>query len=626
MTPASAVAFLSAGIALYVALLARQLARAPGWQVLRHFVPVALSASGYALLNLPTSTSFFSDDVVVACSRVQLGMAALHAWAWVRYSGALAGGRRRIDRFYGPALLALSVLGAVTPALLDGTVRVHEVPPVGVYRTAATTLAGELTYGFVILGFVAALLRLWRAWRMGIPSAGVQLLALGVLLLLGANDALVAGGAYLAPYLGDVGLLLPAAAVGFSLTTRFVEEARVHERLRHGLEDQVAERTAELGRAQDALHRSEKLAALGQFAAGVAHEVNNPAAVVHANLAYLSEHEGEALSEEGHQALAESTQAVRRIAAIVRQLLDAGRLAASPESAGAVDLRRLGEDAMAVARARFGRRVRLTNVVPEGLRALGHEGVLAQVLANLVANGVQAIPAHRPDGRVSISAEERGARVFLRVEDDGAGMEPEVLRRVFEPFFTTKPFGVGTGLGLAVSRGLVISLGGDLSLESTPGVGTRASIELARAAPGTAPRARTPGERPAAPSGGRLLLVDDEAPVLASLRRQLEPRFGVEVAAGVEAGLARLEDEDFDLVLCDLMMPDGGGERLYRLLLDRDPRAARRVVFLTGGALTEEARRFLEEQPQPVLLKPLELDRLELVVDELRRLAGPLAH
>jgi CheY-like chemotaxis protein len=196
------------------------------------------------------------------------------------------------------------------------------------------------------------------------------------------------------------------------------------------------------------------------------------------------------------------------------------------------------------------------------------------------------------------------------VEDNGAGIEPDVLRRVFEPFFTTKPFGSGTGLGLAVSRGLVVSLGGDLRLESQPGQGTRALVELARA---DAPVRDEPRPALARQTGPklRLLLVDDEPGFLSSVRRLLEARYRVEVASGVDEGLACLAVEGaFDLVLCDVMMPAGGGERLYQTLLGSQPALARRIVFLTGGAVTEGARRFLHAQPQPVLHKPLDLGEL----------------
>jgi CheY-like chemotaxis protein len=194
---------------------------------------------------------------------------------------------------------------------------------------------------------------------------------------------------------------------------------------------------------------------------------------------------------------------------------------------------------------------------------------------------------------------------------------------VFEPFFTTKPFGSGTGLGLAVSRGLLTGVGGELRLESKPGVGTRAIVELS---PATAPVPSGASAKSIAASNEayvetrgrpRLLLVDDEPSVRSSLRRVLQPRYDVELAEDVDGGLARAEAGRFDIVLCDLMMPGGGGERLYRTLEARAPALARRVLFMTGGAATENARHFLERQPQPVVYKPLDLDMLARAAERL---------
>jgi CheY-like chemotaxis protein/anti-sigma regulatory factor (Ser/Thr protein kinase) len=271
---------------------------------------------------------------------------------------------------------------------------------------------------------------------------------------------------------------------------------------------------------------------------------------------------------------------------------------------------------MSVARVRCGRRVRLDNELPEDLHVSGHEGVVAQVLVNLVVNAAQAIPDHRSDGRVVIRAETAGERVRVVVDDNGSGMAPEVLNRAFEPFFTTKPFGSGTGLGLAVSRGLIMSLGGDLRLESEKGKGTRATIELTRAVP-TRNASRAAEERSQHPRL-RMLIVDDEPAVLSSLRRLLEPRFGVELASGVDEGLELLHAQRFDLVLCDVMMPAGGGERFYKTLAGWAPALARRVVFFTGGAVTDAARQFLHSQPQPVLYKPLDVDQLARVAEHLQ--------
>jgi signal transduction histidine kinase/CheY-like chemotaxis protein len=627
MTLAASIALLSAGIALYVAILARQFSRAPGWQDQRYFALAAVAVSGFAILNIPTTAPFLSDEAVFLCSRIQFSLAALHSAAWLRYSTVVVGRPgSRTDRRLLPILAVLAAVGTLTPAFVTPEIFRHAFPPLGVvYRSAKMTLAGDLGYALVLGLLLVPITRFARAWRRGVANAGVQFAALVGLLVLSINDTLVLSRVYSAPYLVDVAFLLPIAAVGYALTSRFVEDARAHQALRDGLERQVADRTAELGRAQEALHRAEKLAALGQFAAGVAHEVNNPAAVLAANLQYVQEQEGADLTPNARNAIDESLLAVQRIAIIVRQLLDAGRLAATPEPRSSVALRRIADGALSVARARFGRRARLTNLAAEGVNVSAQEGVLTQVLVNLVVNAVQAVPEDRADGEVTVRADRVGELVRVVVEDNGEGMDAEVLRHAFEPFFTTKPFGSGTGLGLAVSRGLVASLGGDLRLESEPGKGTRAIVELVRA---ELPTVRGVAAEDAAgpdPERLRLLIVDDEAGVLSSLERLLENRYRVRVASGIVDGLARIQAETFDVVLCDLMMPAGGGERLYKSLLSRAPAMARRVVFFTGGAVTEAARAFLLQQPQPVLFKPLDLDQLARVAERLGAAEPPLA-
>jgi len=625
MTIAACLALFSCGVAFYVALLSRQLARAPGWREQRHFAIAALAYALYAVLNLPTTAPVLSDRVVVVFSRIQFALLALHSWAWLSYSAAVAGdARRRVERVANPLLLVLGAIGLLTPWFLTGEVRVTSFVPLGLhYRTAESSVAGGVAYVAALGLLVTPILRLRRAQKRGVPNAGIQILALGILLVTGVNDILVVAGLYVAPYLVDVAFLLPITAVAHAFTARFVENARAHAVLQRELERQVNERTTELGRAQDALHRAEKLAALGQFAAGVAHEVNNPAAVISANLQYLAANEADGLSSSGKDAVDESLQSVTRISTIVRQLLDAGRLAAAAESAGSVRLRPLGDHALSVARARFGKRVLVTNRIPDGLHALGQETVIVQVLVNLIVNAVQAMEPHRTDGHVIAWAEPVGDRVRITVDDNGTGMPPDVLRRAFEPFFTTKAFGSGSGLGLAVSRGLIVGMGGDLRLESAPGKGTRAVVDLPLAGPpDDAATARN--AEPARGPRLRMLVVDDEATVLTSLRRLLTPWYELEVATGVDEALGLVGRVEFDVVLCDVMMPSGGGERFFKTLLERNPSVARRVVFFTGGAVTEAARVFLRNQPQPVLEKPLDVAQLAKAAEQLRTPPGDL--
>jgi CheY-like chemotaxis protein/anti-sigma regulatory factor (Ser/Thr protein kinase) len=259
------------------------------------------------------------------------------------------------------------------------------------------------------------------------------------------------------------------------------------------------------------------------------------------------------------------------------------------------------------------------------LHAAASDGVLVQVLGNLAVNAAQAAGEGGREGRVRISAARRDDRVRIDVADDGPGMDAETQRLAFEPFFSTKPVGKGTGLGLAVSRGLVASLRGELTLASAPGRGTVATVELPAADAG--PEADEPLRTPA-PARRRLLVVDDDPEVLAATGRLLSPCHDVVLAGGVADALAQVGSRAFDAILCDVAMPAGGGARL---LAELPPALAARLVFVTGGAVDDAARAFLDRLPRPALMKPLDLGALEVALSAaalprpaVAAVAGPL--
>jgi signal transduction histidine kinase/CheY-like chemotaxis protein len=617
MTVAVALGLMGTTLALYVAALSRRFSLAPGWRDQRWFSFAALACAGFCCCNVPIAAST-SVAVVVGAARLQVFLGALHLACWVRYTEAVLRERRPAGRWVERAALAAGVAAVIPGVVFRDAYRVRAFAPLGaVYHDPVSTPLGDVVLLALVALFAPLLVQFVRAWRLRVAHAGTHASALAVLLAIAANDVLAAAGVLRTPYLLDVAFVVPVGVVGYVLTSRFSADARALSALRGRLETAVDARTAELARAHQALGRSEKLAALGQFAAGVAHEVNNPTAVVSANLAYLEERlAARALPDDALECVRDARAAAQRIARIVRQLLDAGRLAAAKGGNETVSVAAVAREALRIARARSPDRVALLDLTRPGVHVRGQESMLVQVLVNLVVNGAQAVPEGRA-GRVEIAAERSGGRVRITVRDDGAGMAAEVLERVFEPFFSTKPFGVGTGLGLAVSRGLIGSLGGDLCLESEAGRGTVAIVSLPAAEAPQEPAG--PARAPPAPPRRRLLVVDDDAALLASLHRLLEARFDLVTADGVAQGLACATEATFDLVLCDVMMPGGGGERLFRELSARAPAQARRLAFLTGGAASEAARAFLAGQPQPVLEKPLDLAALDAVAERLSR-------
>jgi CheY-like chemotaxis protein len=236
---------------------------------------------------------------------------------------------------------------------------------------------------------------------------------------------------------------------------------------------------------------------------------------------------------------------------------------------------------------------------------------MVQMLLNLIVNAAQAIPDGAADRhwiRVTTFTAPDG-RAVLEVSDNGTGISEQHVKHVFDPFFTTKATEAGTGLGLAISRDIATKLGGEIEIQSTLGQGTTLRVVL--------PASQTSQDSSnavAVPVAGlRLLVIDDEAPIGRVVAAVLDD-CDVTVETSGLAALARLRaGETFDRILCDVMMPDMSGMDLYEQL---PPAVRSRVVFFSGGAFTERARRFLDSVPNRKLDKPFSVAQLLAVLGE----------
>jgi CheY-like chemotaxis protein len=230
---------------------------------------------------------------------------------------------------------------------------------------------------------------------------------------------------------------------------------------------------------------------------------------------------------------------------------------------------------------------------------------------NLVLNAFQAmVGGDASTNRVTISARTQGQRVLIEVSDNGPGMPAEVAARIFDPFFTTKPVGVGTGLGLSICHSIIGQLGGEISVQSTPGSGTTFRLMLPVA---TAPTARVGRAR------GVLLIESDEEAVARVRSALADGDDLVVVEDAAKAREALTDAAKFDVVLCDLVVPSLSGVDLYESTLAERPEVARRFVFMVGGVLTERASRFLEAASRPLVHKPVSVEALRLVLDDFAR-------
>jgi PAS domain S-box-containing protein len=352
---------------------------------------------------------------------------------------------------------------------------------------------------------------------------------------------------------------------------------------------------------------AQRLAAVGTLAAGMAHEINNPLTFVAANLAFAIDRvgalRGDPRADEAARALEDAEEGTRRVARVVRDLKAVSRVDA--EERHPVDLRAEVETALKLAQNELRHRATVQEALDEVPRVEASEFQLGQVFLNLLVNAAHALGDGDPASqlvRVATRTAPDGWAV-VEVSDSGAGIPAEVLPRIFEPFFTTKPLGKGTGLGLSVCHGIVTGLGGRIEVESQPGRGSTFRVLLPPAAPAGPPAPAAARPRPEG-ARARILVVDDEQLIGSTIRRLLSTHEVVALTDPRQA-LARLcGGEHFDLILCDLMMPQLSGMELHQQLARARPEAARRMVFMTGGAFTDRAREFLEQVGNPQLGKP----------------------
>ncbi len=403
---------------------------------------------------------------------------------------------------------------------------------------------------------------------------------------------------------------------------------------------------------QARLAQTDRLTSLGTLAVGVAHEINNPLAYVLLNLGYVSEELPKLLSlspasgfesataldpptpeprsrspapphsraREVLLALDHAREGAERIRNTVRSLQTFSR----PENESRVPLQlaQLLDATLPMVANEIRHRARLVKDYGPVPDVVANEARLGQVFLNLLLNAVQALPEdHAESNEIHLTLRAPVPdRVTVEVRDNGVGIPAQVRGRIFEPFFTTKPVGIGTGLGLTICHGIVTSLGGTLSFESEVGKGTvfRVELPVAVRTMGATAVARVIGEPPppsTAAARGRILVVDDEPIVCFSLERLLSTEGEVVALTSARQALASIQaGERFDVILCDLMMPEMDAPVLYEEIRKISPAQAERMVFVTGGAFTVRAREFLESVPNPRLGKPFDVEALvELV-------------
>ncbi len=378
----------------------------------------------------------------------------------------------------------------------------------------------------------------------------------------------------------------------------------------------VRDYTAQL-RLQERLRITDRMASLGTLAAGVAHEINNPLSYVITSLDLLAEAPSNAtVGAEFRAAIEDARSGAQRVRMIVRDL----RVFChpSPVADGRADVRRALESALRLAANEIRHRARVVTDLSVASMAIGDESRLGQVFLNLLSNAAQAIePGDAANNEIRIAAWSEASTIVVEISDTGCGLPFGGSARIFDPFVTTKPVGLGTGLGLSICAGIVSAMGGEVvALPRDP----RGALFRVTLPAETKPRRETQapaGDRVRVPQHGtrrRILIIDDDPQVALALVRGLAGHAAEAITDPKEA-LARLGAGDrFDVILCDIMMPELTGVDVYEAAVRLRPELAGAFIFMSGGVFSSRETRFLDRVSNPRFDKPFDISDLRSLI------------
>jgi PAS domain S-box-containing protein len=385
----------------------------------------------------------------------------------------------------------------------------------------------------------------------------------------------------------------------------------------------VVRDTTEETRLRARVLMTDRLASLGTLAAGAAHEINNPLQYVQGNVRLVIQLlEGEVSIEESRRAsaissLEEAAEGCDRVAGIVRDLRALSR--GDDEIPRAIDIREALESAIRTTAHEVRLRAMLVREFDDVPAVVGIRNRLIQVFVNLIINAAHALP----DGamktqRITARLKRDGETVIAEIEDTGAGIPPALRERMFDPFFSARAADQGMGLGLSISHNLLRSMGATIEYRdgSTGGALFRVALQASKV-PVTRPAKtfkRRTGEHP----GRSVLVVDDEVSVGKLFPRMLEG-YDVDVVDSGRAAIEACMRKDYDVILCDVTMPDVSGMDVYAALVADRKHLAERMIFVTGGGAGERAIAFLETHADRRIDKPVSREVLRKIV---KRMVG----
>jgi PAS domain S-box-containing protein len=529
--------------------------------------------------------------------------------------------------------------------------------PVEMASTRVLTELGTFSFGYlrditVEREAVAALRRSEARFRLLVESApdGVVILKHGMIAFMNPRAAVLLGVARVEDALGRLisafqtpedarlageriaammrdGVELPPSEYGvLGVPGRVIEIKSVvceweGERAVMAFARDVTERKA----LQRRLVESDRLAALGTLAAGIAHEINSPLTYVQLSAHRLRRQLAAIdapleVHARLHGYVDDIEHGVARVASITQSLRSFVKDDAKAE--GSVDLEQVVARALKMVDNDLRYAARLVRDLAPIPPVAGNAARLEQVFVNVLINAIKALPpAPAKPHEIHVTTRRAGDRVMVEIRDTGCGIAESLRGRIFEPFFTTRDVGHGMGLGLSVSKTIVESHGGEIEVDSIENVGTTVRVHLPTHSATARAEAAAPAPAPSLPRSPprpprrRVLVVDDEAMICHAIEQVLSDSHDVRVAMTGSDALALVASSTFDVILCDVMMPDMNGHELYRRVAAQHPGVERRFVFMTG-ALAPAVAKALEDLPNPWLAKPFQVEQVLALCDQ----------
>ena len=530
-----------------------------------------------------------------------------------------------------------SAFGGALSASLESEKKVKPIDWLGQHYYGISglfeSLAGDSSLGYVLLGSREQALAEQAAAQRVLVSVGLLAIVLGALgVCFFVNKATVPlqelRDVAEAVALGEFSRRAPVRSVDEcgQLALVFNQMMESIEKSRSRLEQKVERLKSTQEQLQEQLVFSERLSAIGEFVAGVAHELNNPLGAVVGFSEMLNKGMGEQNRPYYYNIIFKSALRCKKV---VQSLLSFARRDKPKREPASMN--GLVESVLDL----VGHALRTNNIevttrlAPDLPPVLADPNQIQQVLVNIITNAQQAMEGYQPHGQIKITTEFQKPNVRVMIEDNGPGIPPEIMPRLFDPFFTTKEVGKGTGLGLSLCYGFIKEHGGSITPVSELGKGATFIVELPATdvtvarVESTAPDVKRFRLRPG--KGKRVLVIDDEEPILALIQQTLVAQgFEVKVAARWEQALSELKANNFDLAICDWKMPELNGKQLFERLRAINPKICERMIFMSGDLVNDEMRTFLETEKRPCLAKPFTLPEFQAAIEELLAAApGP---